>query len=106
MKWELENFNEGIKKGLPADERQVDAYLQRMSKHNTALIAWLEDFKQKFGTCEDESARSAIRDVEDALARFKSKIGAIMVKVGIAKARDARAKDGSPLVLLFTNFVW
>ncbi len=96
MKWELENFNNGLDRGLPTDDREVDRYLERMAKHNSCLIQWLEDFKSKYG--EHEDAQKPIKDTEDALRKYKEKIGPIMTKVNIAKAIDARAKDGSPLV--------
>ncbi len=102
MKWELEHFNSGLDKGLPTDDREVDNYLARMAKHNSCLIQWLEDFKSKYG--EYEEAQSAIKDSEDVLYKYKQKIGPIMIKVNIAKAIDARAKDGSPLVSRLRRF--
>ncbi len=108
MKWELEHFNAGLDQGLPKDEREVDRYLERMSKHNTCLLQWLEEFKGKFVEFEKfaefEQARTDIRDSETALQKYRDRIGPIMMKVNIAKALDARAKDGSPLVLLFRTF--
>ncbi len=92
----MENFNSGLDKGLPKDDREVDKYLERMAKHNSCLIQWLEDFKGKYG--EYEQAQVAIKDAESALQKYKEKIGPMLVKVAVAKAIDARAKDGSPLV--------
>ncbi len=96
----MERFNGGLDKGLPSDNREVDAYLARMGKHNSSLIQWLEDFKGKYG--EFAEAQTAIKDTEAALQKYKEKIGPILLKVSIDKAIDARAKDGSPLVLLHT----
>ncbi len=96
MKWELENFNKSIDNGIPSDDRQVDAWVAKLAKHNSNLIQWLEDFKSKYG--EYEYAQKHIKDVEDALAKYKEKVGLMLAKVAIAKAVDARAKDGSPLV--------
>jgi hypothetical protein len=45
LKWELEQFNNGIKEGVPKDDRYVDNYLEKMARHNGNLIQWLEDFK-------------------------------------------------------------
>ncbi len=92
----MENFNKGIEAGVPKDDREVDAYLTRMAKHNSCLIQWLEDFKAKYG--EYTEAQKAIQDTESSLQRYKEKIGPMMLKVNIAKAIDARAKDGSALV--------
>ncbi len=96
MKWELERFNAGLDSGLPSDDREVDKYLEKMAKHNSNLIQWLEDFKGRFSAYEQ--AQTAIKDTETALLRYKEKIGPIMIKVNVAKAIDSRAKDGSPLV--------
>ncbi len=96
MKWELENFNKSIDNGIPSDDRQVDAWTTKLAKHNNNLIQWLEDFKSKYG--EHPDAQKHIKDVEEVLQKYKEKVGPMLAKVAIAKAVDARAKDGSPLV--------
>jgi uncharacterized phage infection (PIP) family protein YhgE len=97
LKYELEHFNKGIDKGLPTDERSVDNYLKDMEKHKSNLVQWLEDFKSKYGTFNE--AQQTITDTESALNRYREKIGPIMAKVNINKAINARAADGSPLVI-------
>ncbi len=96
MKWELENFHRAIDNGIPSDDRQVDAWIAKLAKHNSNLIQWLEDFKSKYEDHED--AKKHIADVDEVLLKYKVKVGPLLAKVAIAKALDARAKDGSPLV--------
>ncbi len=57
---------------MPLDDREVDKYLDRMAKHNSNLVQWLEDFKSKFGDHED--AKKPIADTENALLRYKQKV--------------------------------
>jgi hypothetical protein len=92
----LEQFTNGITAGVPKEGQKVDEYLTKMAKHNSNLIQWLEDFKNKYGDAPE--AQQPIKDTEGALKNYKSKIGAAMAKVHIAKAIEARKADGSPLV--------
>ncbi len=92
----MENFHKSIDNGIPSDDRQVDAWVAKLAKHNSNLIQWLEDFKAKYGDHED--AKKHIKDVEEVLQKYKEKVLPLLAKVEIAKAIDARAKDGSPLV--------
>ncbi len=102
MKWELENFHKSIDNGIPSDDRQVDAWVSKLAKHNSNLIQWLEDFKAKYGEYED--AQKHIKDAEEVLKKYKEKVGPMLARVAIDKAADARAKDGSPLVITFFIF--
>ncbi len=99
MKWELVNFHKSIDSGIPSDDRQVDAWMAKLEKHNSCLIQFLEDFKSKYS--EHEDAHKPIKDIEDALRKYKEKVTPLLAKVKIAKALDARAKDGSPLVAIY-----
>ncbi len=92
----MENFHKSIDNGIPSDDGQVDAWIAKLEKHNSCLIQFLEDFKSKFGEFED--AQKPISDIEEALQKYKEKVTPLLAKVKIAKALDARAKDGSPLV--------
>ncbi len=103
MKWELENFHKSIDSGIPSDDRQVDAWTAKLEKHNSCLVQFLEDFKSKYG--EHEDAQKPIKDIDEALLKYKVKVTPLIAKVKIAKALDARAKDGSPLVRFYHYFL-
>ncbi len=92
----MENFHRSIDNGIPKDDREVDNWTKKLAKHNSALVQWLEDFKSKYG--EHDDAKKHIGDVEVVMIKYKEKVVPMLVKVEIAKAVDARAKDGSPLV--------
>ncbi len=106
LNWQLEGFirkvckiiiyHLQINEGIPKDTRQVDQYLEDLSKSNGLLIQWLENFKAQFFEYPNE-IQETVTKVEDALHMYKHKIGAAMVGVKIQKAIEARHADGSVL---------
>jgi hypothetical protein len=87
----LDQLLNGVKSGIPKDDRFVDDYLKKMANHNSLLIQWLENFRSQFG--EYPQAQPTITRVEDALQQYKQLVGGAMAKVNIDKAIKARKPE-------------
>jgi hypothetical protein len=50
-------------------------------------------------------AQPTIKEVESVLQTYKSSVGGVLAKISIEKAKEARTKDGSPLVCVSFFFL-